>query len=363
MKKIKVAHFVNNLQLGGVLSVINNCYSVIDKSKYEFHIIFIDNATPESLEIAKNNNYILHRVISRKKNIVKNIYQNKVIIKKEGFDIVHSHLTETGFIPLFWAKKYKIKHRIAHSHNFDVREKSKIKKIIIKLCKFLTNKFCTTRIACGKEAGNYLFGNYPFQIMNNAINIPDYMFSEIKRMQIRSKYNIGQNTIVLGNIGRLTYQKNQSFLLEIIYKIIKLDPNYKVVLFIIGDGEDIENLKSRAKELKIQDKVYFLGACMNAKDYYNAFDIFLLPSLWEGLPVVGIEAQISGLPCFLSSNITDEVVINPTTKKIDLFLDEWVSKIIDFKIVNDRTKNIDLLLEKYDIKKQSSFINELYKID
>lgn len=350
MKKIKVLHFVNNLVRGGVLSVILNYYSILDHNEFEFSIVYIGTASEDCLHELQKNNIKCYKVAERRKNLLSNFFQTIKIIKNQEYDVIHSHLGETSFIPLFIAKKYKVPIRIAHSHNYDNDKKG----LIVNIFKKLTILFSNQRLACGNDAGEWLFKNN-FIVLPNAIKGQNYLFSNEERNKIRKQLNIDEKCIVLGHVGRLTYQKNQKFII----KLLSLLDNQKYKAILVGDGEDKEYLMDLSKELKVDSNVYFISATSQAEKYYNAFDYFLLPSIWEGLPVVGIEAQFNGLTCLFSDRITKSICLNNNTRLISIEnIELWIHNIknieckrcCEFDVIND-----------YNILKYKPLITNIYR--
>ena len=318
----------------------------------EQHIIYIGNPNITLLKELEKK-FILHRITPRKHNLLKNIFETKKLIKTYHFDVVHCHLTETSFIPLYFSKKYKVKIRIAHSHNCVINKKPFIKRILLSICKKLTTHYANKYVACGQDAGKYLFGEKEFKVMKNAIDIKKYIFNEDIRNNFRNKYNIPNNAYVVGNIGRFTYQKNQEFLLKLSDKL-----NKNIFLFFIGEGPNLSDLKKKYKS----DRIIFTGNINNVYNYYSMFDLFVLPSIWEGLPIVGIEAQVSGLPCIFSKNITSEINILDTNKYIDLNAQKWIDSINKMIVNENRKKNLDLISSIYNIDNMKQFIYDLYEI-
>lgn len=166
------------------------------------------------------------------------------------------------------------------------------------------NRYSTINIACGKDAGEYMFLDNKYCILNNALDLEKYKYNINFRNEIRTKYMIKDNEILLGHIGRFTYQKNQEFLLDLINK---LPSKYK--LMMVGDGENFENINKMIIDRNLKDRVVLTGIVNNTNEFYSSFDLFVLPSRWEGLPVVGLEAQANGLYSVMSNNIDKNVNI------------------------------------------------------
>lgn len=361
MEKIKVCHIVSGLKAGGVESMILNYCSLLNKNKYDFHILYQHDPSNKNVKEFEEIGIKLHRISSKVKHPFKNFFETYNYLKKEKIDVVHCHMTLMNFIPLIAAKKLKIKNRICHSHNSDVRKKNHIAKIIEKILKSLCIKYSTTLVACGNDAGRYMYGNKNFIVLNNALNLSKYEFNSENRRIIRKKYNITDDVILVGHIGRFTEQKNHKFIVEIISSIIEKNSNIKFML--LGDGELREQIEQLVFDKNIQDNVIFTGIVPNTNEYYSAFDLFILPSVWEGLPVVAIEAQASGLPCLFSNNIDKKCIIDKNKScMLQLIVDVWNSKILEIiKQKNDRKiDKVKFQKSGLDINEQVQVLDNLY---
>ena len=190
----------------------------------------------------------------------------------------------------------------------------------------------TKLVACGEATGKKEYKGKDYTLLYNAIDLEKFKFNSESRVKIRNKYCISDNHIVLGHIGRFISIKNHKFLLEILSEIVKKDSNY--VLMLIGDGELKEEIEKAVKKMHLENNVRFVGVVANANEYYSAMDAFLLPSLFEGLPMVGIEAQTSGLNCLFSNNIDEKVIID------NIELSNKYDRKIRREIFNQRNLNI-----------------------
>lgn len=332
--KIKVMHFVSGFKNGGVEQVLLNYTGLVNKN-YDIDeaIVYQHKADPEKLELSKRLGNRMYKIPFKKEHPLENIVATYKLIKKEKPDIVHAHMNLVNFFPLLVAKFLKVPVRISHSHI----AKDNINPKLAPIFKKLNIKFSTNLMACGMQAGKYMYGNKDFDILYNAIDPKKYSFDENAREQIRKKYHIKDDTIVLGHIGRCVEQKNQEFLIDIFVDYLKKNTN--ALLFIIGDGELSQNLDNYIASNKITNKVICIKHIQSTEKFYSAFDVFLLPSLYEGLPVVGIEAQASGVTTLLSKNIDPTTVYTQNTKllPINKNTDIWVKNI---KKVNNRKSNV-----------------------
>lgn len=365
MKKIKVCHVVSALESGGVETVIYNYCSNMDTSCFEFHLLYQRTASEKNIEDFNKLGFKLYEIPEKVKHPFKNYFETKKYLKNNNIDIVHAHMTLVNFIPLLAAKRLGIKTRISHSHNCDVREKSFIKICFEKILKKLTLRFANVLIACGKDAGEFVYEKKDFIILNNAINLQKYKYDNKKGENLRQKYNIPLDYCVFGNIGRFTVQKNQEFLIETFSEVYK--NNNKTVLLIIGDGKEGPILKQKVKELNLEKNVIFTGLIKEVYDYYSMMDAFLLPSLWEGLPIVGLEAQVSGLNCIFSNKIDQNVtVIKDKVTYLELDKKIWTNEMLNlsYQNHNNRDVNLNKFEEKgLSIQKEAEKLRNIYLKD
>ena len=305
MKPIRVLQIVPNMQQGGLENFIMNIYRNIDRQKVQFDFLvhyhrrqFFDD------EIEKLGGMIYRFSLRDDNNIIKYIIElNKFYKKHKEYKVIHCHMSSIGFINFLIAKKNGIKIRIAHSHNSstDKTIKGRIKRIMMLPYKYVS----TLNYACSNDAGKYLYGNKKFEVIPNAIDTKNFEYNESFRKEIRDKLKLG-NKLVIGNVGRFNLQKNHFFLIDIFYNIYNINKN--AVLLLVGKGELENTIKEKVNKLGLEKCVYFLGIRSDINKIYQGMDIFLMPSLFEGLPLTGIEAQMSKLKCFFSDNITKEVL-------------------------------------------------------
>lgn len=236
-----------------------------------------------------------------------------------------------------YANKYGIHKIIVHSHNSNVGFKGLIgEKIILEnnIHKYELAKYATDYWACSNSAAKWMFPKSKLskvKIINNAIDVKQYRYSFYNAQKIRKLEGITDD-FVIGNVGRLVYQKNQSFALQIIKQLIPRIPNVKLIL--LGSGPDEAKLKEKAKELGISNYVMFLGFQNNVNEWYSAFDLFLFPSLFEGLSIASLEAQANGLPILANKDIMPEnSIINNNVQLLSLkdSAEKWAQKIILMK--------------------------------
>lgn len=353
---IRVLHFIPNLDAGGTETFIMNMYKNLDRNKIQFDFLVHTNKKGYfDDEIKRLGGRIYHFPIRDDYNIFKYIRDlNKFFKEHQEYKIVHGAMPSIGFIYLFIAKRHHVKVRIAHSHSafYTKNIKGYIKNFLSKFMKYQS----TLNLSCSKKAGEYLFGKKQFEIIHNSIDIKKYFFNLDKRKEIRNKLNITRDKIVLGHVGRLSSEKNHKFMIQLMEKLDR----EKYIIVFIGGGPLENKLKELVNKKKLEDNIKFLGVCKNVDELIQAFDIFLLPSFFEGLPTVIIEAQAAGLPCIISSSVTKEVVLSKNTQMLPLDKNKWISKITKTNIKVNRNNVSKKLLDLYDITKEANKLSEMY---
>lgn len=314
MKPIRILHFVSDVNItGGVMGIIMNLYRNIDKEKVQFDFMYFDkdenNRTYEEeiKDLGGNIFYITSPV-----NVFKFSGEFDHFLKENGhkYSAIHLHEVYLNSLIGIIAKKNKIKNVISHSHATKYSDK-KINSIRNKILCLPLKSFANIYFACSKAAGSFLYGEKfvkdgKVKIINNAVDCEKFRYNKEIRKSIRTELNI-EDKLVVGHVGRFSNQKNHDFLIDIFKSINQLDK--KSVLLLVGQGELYNKIQSKVKTLGLEKNVIFLGQRNDVEKILQGMDIFLLPSLYEGLPVIGVEAQASGLPCFMANTVTDEVDI------------------------------------------------------
>lgn len=285
----------------------------------------------------------------------------KRIITEGGYSCVHINmLSAANLVPVFAALKCKAR-VIVHSHN--TQTVGVHRKILHKLNAGYLRSLPLIRLACGIEAGRWMYGKKAFEVIPNAIDTERYQYNTQTRQTLRNALGIGEETVVLGFVGRLFTQKNPTYLVKILYEV-KKRLSRDVKLLIIGDGELMEDVKNGASALGVSQDVIYAGRKDHAASWYSAMDAFVLPSLWEGLPLVGVEAQAAGLPSFLSDQITDEIVLTDLVHfcKLTENADNWAEEIVKgLNSSGDRCKYAqDIARSKFSILNSANLLHKLY---
>ena len=353
MKKILIVGMTTNL--GGIESCIMNYYRNINKNLFHFDFLCNSyNKIAYEAELLESGSKIVYHT-TRRKNYFKYKKEINAFFKNNSkyYDAIWINLNNISNIDyLKLAKKYGIKKRIIHAHN-SKNMGSFFSGVLHRINRYLIKKYATDFWACSYVAAKWAYCNKNLlkevKIIPNAVDVDKFIFDESKRSLIRKKID-SENSFLIGNIGRLDSQKNQTFILDIYKYISEKETNSKFIF--VGQGGDEILLKNKAKELKIFDKCLFAGMQQDIQAWLSAFDSFLFPSLFEGFGIAAIEAQCSGLPCFISDGVPNEAMLCNTTKiSLKKSAKEWAEIILE-KVKNFERKDCSVLVKKagFDIK-------------
>ena len=356
MKKTKVLYFVDTLEYAGIQIFIYNIIKNIKNTEIDILTLNDNNNYPIEEELKKYNVNIY------KLNVWLNNISSYIKYKKEvndffkehnDYKIIHLHGTSKNYYILKVAKKHNIDIRITHSHNTNFYTNNLIKKFIGNILKNKLIKYSTDFFACSKEAGTWLFKNKEFTIIPNGIEIDKFKYNNKFKNELIKKYNL-KNKFIIGNIARLTYQKNSLFLLDILKEVKKEKDN--AFLIIIGSGNLENKLQRKIKEYNLEKDVLVLKNINDTYKYYNLFDCLVLPSLYEGFSIVILEAQINGLKCIVNKNVLPkEVFISNNIIEVEN-LDDYKNEIL-----NSKRNNKNINPKKYDIKEVTKYLENYYQ--
>ena len=364
MKKIKVLYIVPSLKLcNGVASYAMNYYRNINNENIQIDFIETANVKSEYFdEIEKRGGKVFSfprmgirnafKVIKQ----IKDFYNNNI----NQYQIVHCNVVNSGVFFLYYAKKYNIKYRILHSHSNKYSDKF-LKNIRNTVLAYFAKKYANIYCACSKLAGTYMFQNNNYKIVNNAIDIEKFKYNAQIRKEIRRIEGIQNDEYLIGNVGRLSSEKNQIFLIKLFKEYLNINPKSKLLL--IGTGNLEEKIKNEVEKNGLKDKVILKKDITNVNEYLQAVDVFVLPSIYEGLPVVGIEAQTAGLPCLFSNNITKEIKLTDTCEFLELNdKKQWIQALEKYKYTNRKIDKSEIIKQRgYEIKNESLILEKYYK--
>lgn len=353
---IRILNIVPNMRAAGIESFIMNVYRNIDRDKIQFDFL-VHNEKREFFddEIERLGGKIYRLTFKDNKNIFKYIRDlNNFFKEHKEYQIVHGHMQSMMPLYLFIAKLNKVPVRIAHSHNGNY-EKT-LKGFILHIFSRFSKWFSTHNWACSKIAGEYLFGKTKFDIYYNGVNLEKFKYDSNLRNEIRKKLNF-ENENVLLHIGRFELQKNHEFLINLFEQYYSINKNS--ILLLLGEGKLKDKIQDLVFEKGLKENVFFMGVRDDVNEIIQAADFFLLPSLYEGLPVVGVEAQYSNIKCLFSNTITDEVKISNQVEFLNLTndYDSWVKAISEYNRNETKIEEFD----KFDIKIIAKKISKEYE--
>lgn len=361
---VRVLQIIGIVCGGGVEAVIMNYYRHIDRSKIQFDFV-VDGYEKTALddEIESLGGKVYH-VEPYKKNIFRYMRQIYHIVHDNHYNIVHSNMNTLSVFSLFPAWLAGAHQRILHNHSTAVRSegmRSMMKMILRPFAPLFANRYA----ACSRLAGDWMYGKTMMAsgrvtVINNAVDLDEYAFSQELREKYRQELHIPADAFVVGHVGRFMYQKNHTFLIDIFREIARQNP--KAVLMLVGDGELRPEIEQKVASYNLADKVRFLGLRKDVKKLYNCMDVFVLPSWYEGLPVVSVEAQANGLTSIFSDQVTKESSLTQSALFINLKdgAINWAMCIL--RVHSGRNINAlsDLRNAGFDIKERSRFLEKWY---
>lgn len=357
MKRILVIITTAFTATGGLASVMLNYYRSLDKKGLQIDFASTNTITPNlNEEIQKNGSKYYQ--LPKRKNIIG--YWKAVKCLSRNYDVVHVHAnSSTAVIEFSAAKAARVVKRIHHNHT----SKTQHPVINALLHPFFKYSY-TDAIACSQLAGDWLFGKNNYKILRNAINIAKFEYNKDARVLIRNEFGIKEEDFVIGHIGKFMDAKNHEFLIKVFAEYHLKHPNSKLLL--VGDGEWRSKVETWVADSGCADSIILAGLRSDIPAIVQAMDIFVFPSIYEGMPLTVLEAQASGLPCLISSNVTSDVNIGQDVMMKDLAdgVKGWADSIDSFDYAISREirchNNYELITKAgYNIENEA---NELLKI-
>lgn len=344
-----------DLDKNGITSCILNYFNQIASPENIIDIVAPNNVSDGIKRLILNKGMKLFELPMRKRSTVKYFCQLVKVIKAGKYDVIHAHGNSCTLVIEMWAGLLGgCSVRIAHSHNTTCEH--------IKAHKMLRWAFelsCNGRFACGEKAGEWLFGKKPFVVVKNSVDLNLYKQNQTVRAALRSQLNVGKDEVLLGHVGVFNYQKNHEFLLDVFTELCKRENRYRLVC--IGDGNRKSKIEKLAKEHGIDNRIIFTGNISNMSEYMQAIDCLLLPSHYEGVPFVLIEAQAAGVMSIVSNNVPEEVNISRKIKFLPLDRPIWCNEIQ--KASFNREDNKEKLIEEgFEITENARIMVENYRI-
>ena len=362
-KPIRVLQIIGDVVGGGVEQVILNYYRHIDRNEVQFDFILHNGALKSYVDNIESLGGKVYKIIPYKSNPVKTVLEMYKIMKG-NYQIVHSNMNALSVFPLFAAYLAGVPVRILHNHSTDTKAEP-LRTFVKHLLRPFARLFANEYWACSKLASEWMYGKQAVAdgkvtIINNAIDLKQFAFDEAKRNKLRKELGL-QDGFVIGHVGRFMKQKNHDFLVDIFAEVAKKQGNAKLLL--IGDGPLREQIENKVKTLGLDEKVIFTGVRSDVADLYNAMDVFVLPSFYEGLPVVGVEVQANGLPFLCSSNVTREILISDRIEllKLEDGVKTWAEKILAFVNKKRIMASKDISKSGFDIEVEVKKLGEIYR--
>lgn len=322
---------------GGIESFIKNelrCLASQKNISFDLFSVWTYNSPGIELNICGLNKAV-SVFCGRKPNLIvrsiRGAFSFYKLLKSEQYDCVHVNtMNGMGLIYAWLARLANVRVRLVHSHNSDFGNGFRgIKSVVHAAGKLLWGSSATIRIACSKKAGEYLFGDHPFTVINNGIDTSKYCFSREKREFIRNQFSVEDHTLLVGSIGRISEQKNPIFQLEVFSSLLRKTND--AVFLVVGDGDMRTMCEEKAEELGLSSKVHFVGAVDDTSGYYSALDCMVMPSLFEGLPLALVEAQCEGLHVVCSETISSEGIFTGLVRQLSLESNPeiWARAVLD----------------------------------
>lgn len=358
-----VLQVVWGLHIGGAETFLYNALSKLDAKEYHIDFVIQDpEITNKKLyKLCKKNKWKIYKVPPFNRKLFSYVKAMRMILQ-QPYDIVHVHMNALiNIIPVLLAYRNN-KKIIIHSHSSNNNLGGRIGKFVHLLNRKILNPMKISNVACSDLAGKWMFGTQEYLLLDNAIDIDEYKFSEEKRNKVRKEYGIGEQTLI-GHVGRFVEAKNHEYILRVFESYTH--KNKDAVLMLVGDGPLKDSMVALAENLNISDRVIFAGVQQNTKDYYSAFDCLLFPSLYEGLPFALVEAQSSGLPVAASDNVTKEIDLTGNIQFLSLSAktEDWISAMDRRLGPEQRVKCAEKMKQtKYNIESTVVAVKRLYSV-
>ena len=341
MDKRRVCCFCEKWESGGIESFLHNVIMEMDLSCLEIDIVAAQMCESVFTAELKEKGVRFYELSGSQRKLWQNHKMFRQLLKERQYDVVHLNIFQgLSLYYAYLAEKARIPVRIAHSHNTALRQSRTrwLKLLIHNIAKRLLAENVTEYWACSKLAAEFMFPRdvvEKYEFIPNGIDVERFRFDNEVREKVRKDLDI-DGKLVIGNVGRLCYQKNQEYLLEV-FAILQYERPDSILL-LVGEGELKADLRQKAEKLSIADKVLFYGVTDKVEQLLWAMDVFVFPSRFEGLGIAVVEAQAAGLPVICSDNVPDEAVVTDLVQKVDLSsgADVWADNILRCQVSMDR---------------------------
>ena len=355
---IRVLQVVTYMGRGGLETMLMNYYRNIDRDKVQFDFLTHRDEKwdyDDEIESLGGKIYHLPKLNPFSKSYLNNL--DKFFKEHKEYQIVHCHQDCLSGVVLKVAKKNGVKFTIAHAHS--ASQDKNLKYIIKALAKKNIKKYSDKMFACGEEAGKWMFETDNFEVINNAIDTDLYTYNKEKADKVKKEFDI-ENKFVVGHVGRFNYPKNHKFIIDVFSEIQKIKEDS--VLMLVGDGDLRPEIEQKVRDLGLSDKVIFTGVRSDVNDLMQGMDVFLFPSLYEGLLVTMVEAQASGLKCIISDKVPLECKMteNVVVVKLEESPQKWAEEVLKYKKYERQNTKEEIVKANFDIKANAKYLQEFY---
>lgn len=356
---IRILHVVTYMGRGGLETMIMNYYRHIDRTKVQFDFLVHRSFRADyddEIEVLGGRIYRIGRLIPWSWKYKKEL--DAFFKAHPEYRIIHVHQDCLSAVILEAAKANGVAVRIAHSHN---SSQDKNFKYLIKAYYKKKIPVCATQLfACGKEAGDWMFSGQSYKVVPNAIDVSRYEYRQEIAIAQRTKFGIEKNAFVVGHVGRFAEVKNHSFLLDIFEKIVMIRKDARLLL--VGDGTLRQQMEEKAEKLGIRNRVVFAGICTDVAEILQAMDVFVFPSLYEGMPVSLVEAQVAGLPCIVSERVSRECMLTELVQMVSLNdgASVWADRILLSTARMRKAYGHEIAEQGFDIVSNAKWLQKYY---
>ena len=368
-RPIRVAQVVGRMMGGGVEATVMNHYQHIDRSRVQFDFVAqTDSTVVPRREIESLGGHVC--MVPSYENPVAYVSALERLFRQTRPDIVHSNMNAISVFTLCAAKQAGVPVRIAHSHSTSSPDE-RVKTVVKNMLRPLSRVYPTHLAACSYYAARWLFGEEvvdagKVHVIHNALDLQRFVFDPSARARRRAELGVGETGLLVGQVGRLCFQKNQRKTLEMFAQLLRRRSD--AVLALVGDGDDLGMLRQRARRLGVERSVRFMGVQDDIQSWYSAFDVLVLPSTYEGLSMAAIEAQAQGLPVVASNKVPCEAdLVRGLVRHIPLQDDcrVWIESLLRLSEeypVNTRTSHTrQLAAAGYDINQSAQQLADWYE--
>lgn len=356
---IRILHVVTHMNRGGLETILMNYYRNIDREKVQFDFLVHRQeraAYDDEIETLGGIIHRLPRLVPWSASYHRAL--NHFFAVHPEYRIVHVHQDCLSSVILKAAKKHGVPVRIAHSHNSN--QDRNLKYLVKLICKRSITTYATELFACSKQAGDWMFDGAPFLVLNNAIDAKLYQCDAERARMARARLSIPENALILGHVGRFCPQKNHSFLIDVFSQVLKRKPD--AYLLLVGDGELKTDIEMMIQAQGMTERVVLTGVRGDIPDLLQAMDVFVFPSLYEGLGVCIIEAQAAGLPCLISDKVPIECKKTDLVRQIPLNdgTNAWADAALDAAKMPRRNTLEEIRAASYDIRENALWLQNFY---